>query len=117
MRISDWSSDVCSSDLLPRSTCGQIDAADGRVIHSLDLSGDPDGYQKAAQGDAPRTDVAGRHRLAAHGAADQPDDDHRRADVHRADVAEAAQARRRKALLGLHALTPDGSANPERCAL
>src|SRR3546814_10759479 len=76
-------------------------AADGRVIHSLDLSGDPDGHQKAAQGAAPRTDVAGRPRLAAHGAADQPDDDHRRADVHRADVAAAAQARRRKALPGL----------------
>src|SRR3546814_13008551 len=116
MRISDWSSDVCSSDLsalgcdglageapsrpsaLPRSTCGQIDAADGRVIHSLDLSGDPDGHQKAAQGAAPRTDVAVRHPLAAHGAADQPDDDPRRADVPRTDSAEAAQPPRHKAL-------------------
>src|SRR3546814_2688151 len=62
MRISDWSSDVCSSDL-------------------------------------------------------QPDDDHRRADVHRADVAAAAQARRRKALPGLHALPAEGGRHRGGCDL
>src|SRR3546814_15898489 len=45
MRISDWSSDVCSSDLLPAQTMGQLSypmypvarrAADGSIARSVD---------------------------------------------------------------------------------
>src|SRR3546814_7268375 len=32
MRISDWSSDVCSSDLLLEAAAVDLDAADGRVF-------------------------------------------------------------------------------------
>src|SRR3546814_5942943 len=33
MRISDWSSDVCSSDLMFRNVCGDIDQNRGGYVH------------------------------------------------------------------------------------
>ena len=69
------------------------------MIHSPEYRGVQDGHVEAApeascRALAPaqaRTDVARGHRLAADGAAHQPDDDHRRADVRRADAAGAAE--------------------------
>ena len=47
---------------------------------------------------AARADVEGRHGVAAHGAADQPDDDHRRADVRRTGSMPSASEAARRAL-------------------
>src|SRR3546814_6558616 len=37
MRISDWSSDVCSSDLLPVRGDGQHAVADGRIVDAVGI--------------------------------------------------------------------------------
>src|SRR3546814_18205316 len=45
MRISDWSSDVCSSDLLARRGCGvPYDSIENTVAGRLEVSGDLQGH-------------------------------------------------------------------------
>src|SRR3546814_14255794 len=46
MRISDWSSDVCSSDLLASSPAGLVD---GRVQHVFDIAAIGDAGQRAGE--------------------------------------------------------------------
>lgn len=57
------------------------------------------------------------HGMAAHGAADQPHDDHRRADVRRSARSEADQGAARRALPRVPALPPEGGRRRQRRAL
>ena len=59
-----------------------------------------------------RADVEGRHGLASHGEAHQPDDDHRRADVRRPPRTQVAAQADRRALPRLQALPPEGGRDP-----
>src|SRR3546814_14521147 len=64
MRISGWSSDVCSSDLLPVQPAGAIDAAELRIF----LVAAPIGARHARQLEGGGIELAGRGevRPAAH---------------------------------------------------
>ena len=64
-----------------------------------------------------RTHVQRRHRVAADGSAEQPDDDLRRADLSRARRARAPEADARRALPALRALSPAPGADRRRRVL
>src|SRR3546814_4424370 len=67
MRISDWSSDVCSSDLMARialvARCGVDGVGGPRNLHQTDLRGAVD--EAGGDGLAPRVDGPdpGRHEI------------------------------------------------------
>src|SRR3546814_5623923 len=52
MRISDWSSDVCSSDLVPRSTYGEVILADGDQLEIVHFVGGGDHPSPAPDADS-----------------------------------------------------------------
>src|SRR3546814_1746989 len=71
MRISDWSSDVCSSDLLPRQVAVRPALGDlARGIAAAEAEGQGDRHCNRAEHQAEREvdDVVGHaHRAQAHG--------------------------------------------------
>src|SRR3546814_8405647 len=62
MRISDWSSDVCSSDLDP---CGSVHVAVGTVLPDIDLVGRAGGVALGVERNLVQhgLELAGMHRL------------------------------------------------------
>src|SRR3546814_8880632 len=73
MRISDWSSDVCSSDLQLQESAGRHQAAGARALQEVDVEAGGDRQRHLAEGAQQRRihgEVGQRHlRRAAEGAA------------------------------------------------
>src|SRR3546814_5554215 len=61
MRISDWSSDVCSSDLLPSLKLKQAPPSPPALIQQHLIAGEPQ-FQSCAQMDKPSRVGYGLHR-------------------------------------------------------
>src|SRR5262249_48930859 len=83
--------------------------ANGRAAHDDRRHGRDDGVERGGG-----ADVEGRYGLAAHGAADQSHDDHRRLDVRRPSRLKTAEGAHRRTLPRVPPFSPARRAVAER---